>query len=264
MNEKNESLINEHGLPRYLDMQAKLGYTKHIGGSKATRELLGMCQISSEKVVLNVGCGAGGTTTFIVENYGCRVVGVDIKENMIESARNWAQRKGAEHKTDFRVADAQELPFEDDTFDILICESVNIFIPDKAKAAREYKRVIKPGGAIGLNEPIFIKPPSPAAKKILQEFVGHEILPPADWEALISDISLSNIITKTYPIKVREESRSQMGFFSRGDMISLLGNMLKVLFGSDPFARNLIKQVRSNPKEFYDFFGYGLFVGWNT
>ena len=167
-----------------------------------------------------------------------------------------------EDKTDFRVADAQDLPFEDDTFDILICESVNIFIPDKNKAAREYKRVVKSGGAIGLNEPIFIKPPSPAAKKLLQEFVGHEILPPADWAGLLGDIGLSNIITKTYPIKVREESRSQMGFFSAGDMLGLLGNMLRVLFSSDPLTRTLISQVRSNPKEFFDFFGYGLFIGW--
>lgn len=262
MSEKNEALIGEQGLPRYLDMQAELGYTKHIGGSKATRELLELCQINPEKVVLNVGCGAGGTTTFIVENFGCHVVGVDIKENMIESTRKWAQRKGVVEKTEFRVADAQDLPFEDNEFDILICESVNIFIPDKAKAVGEYNRVVKPGGAIGLNEPIFIKSPSPAAAKLMADYVGHEILPSSVWKDLLRDVGLTNIITKTYPVKMREESRSQLGFFSPGDLFSLTGNMLKVLFGRDPFARNLIKQAQSNPREFYDFFGYGVFVGW--
>jgi SAM-dependent methyltransferase len=181
---------------------------------------------------------------------------------MIESARKWAQRKGVVEKTEFRVANAQDLPFEDNTFDILICESVNIFIPDKSKAMGEYKRVVKPGGAIGLNEPIFIKSPSPAAAKLMADYVGHEILPPSVWEDLLSDVGMTNIITKTYPIKLREDPRGQLGFFSRGDMIGLMGNMLKVLFGSDPFARNLLKRAQSNPRDFYDFFGYGLFVGW--
>ena len=62
MSTKVNDLIDEHGLPRYFDMQAKLGYTKHIGGSDATRELLEMCRISGEKTLLNVGCGAGTTT----------------------------------------------------------------------------------------------------------------------------------------------------------------------------------------------------------
>jgi hypothetical protein len=60
MSENNEVLIDERGSPRYLDMQAGLGYTKHIGGSKATKELLELCEVNPEKVVLNVGSGAVG------------------------------------------------------------------------------------------------------------------------------------------------------------------------------------------------------------
>ncbi len=48
MSTNGNDLIDEHGLPSYFDMQAKLGYTKHIGGSDATRELLEMCRISGE------------------------------------------------------------------------------------------------------------------------------------------------------------------------------------------------------------------------
>jgi hypothetical protein len=55
MSEKQENIFDEFGLPRYLDMQAEIGYTKHIGGVKATQELLVLCQVSQDKVVLNVG-----------------------------------------------------------------------------------------------------------------------------------------------------------------------------------------------------------------
>ena len=115
-------------------MPTKLGYTKLIGGSSATRELLKLCQVTPDKTGLNVGCGAVTTTTYIVENFGCNVVGVDIKENMGESAINWSKLKGVVDQTEFRVANAQDLPFENDFFVILICESINIFVLKKSKS----------------------------------------------------------------------------------------------------------------------------------
>ncbi len=94
MNDTKSRNFNEHGLPLYLDMQADLGYTKHIGGLTATQQLLDFCQISADKSLLNVGCGAGGAITNIAENYRCSVTGVDLKYNMLTSALKWAERKG--------------------------------------------------------------------------------------------------------------------------------------------------------------------------
>lgn len=220
-----------------------------------------MCQVSPDNVVLNVGCGAGGTSTYIVKNFGCRVVGVDIKENMVASAREQAQRKGLADKIEFRQADAQDLPFEDDQFDIVICESVNIFVPDRAKAVSEYKRVVKPGGFVGLNEPVLLKPPSPEVAELLAEVVGHEILPSSVWEDLLREAGLTDIIAETYANKMREESRNQFAFFDAGDFLRLIGRSITVLF-KDRYTRSLIKQATaSNPSEFIEYMGYGLYVG---
>jgi ubiquinone/menaquinone biosynthesis C-methylase UbiE len=90
--------------------------------------------VTPDKKVLNVGVGRGTTTTYVVENFGFNVVGVDIKENMGESAINWSKRKGLVDQTEFRFAGAQDLPFENDFFDILICESINIFVLKKRKS----------------------------------------------------------------------------------------------------------------------------------
>jgi arsenite methyltransferase len=262
MGDSRNDLIDAHGLPRYFDMQAQLGYTKHIGGSEATRELLDLCRVSSETYLLNAGCGAGTTTTFIVKHYGCRVVGVDIKPNMIRSAEDWAERKGITDKIEFRVADVQDLPFEDGQFDVLISESVNVFIPDKAKAFSEYYRVLKPGGAVGLNEAILTKDPPANAAELLSDYVGNEILPAAFWVDLLQKTGFKQITARKYQVEMRRESRSQVGFFSAGDYLGLLWNLLKVTFGRDPFVRNLARRSWANPREFYEFFGYGLFAGW--
>ena len=60
------------------------------------------------------------------------------------------------------MADAQDLPFEDDLFDAVTTESVTAFPADKQKAVGEYTRVTKPGGYVGLNESTWPKvPPAP-------------------------------------------------------------------------------------------------------
>lgn len=262
MTDKSNELVDERGLPRYFDMQAELGYTKHIGGASATRELLDLCQVSREKTLLNLGCGAGTTTTFIVKNYDCNVVAIDIKENMIESALKWAIRKDITARANFTVADAQYLPFNDESFDILVCESVNVFIPDKRQAFGEYHRVLKPGGRLGINEAVLTREPPENAAALLSDYVGNDILPTAYWVDQFQAAGFTKLISREYQVQMRVESRSQLGFFSTRDYMGLLWNMLKVTFGKDPFVRNLAKRSWSNPRDFYDFFGYGLIVGW--
>jgi SAM-dependent methyltransferase len=149
-----------------------------------------------------------------------------------------------------------------DRFDILIAESVNVFIPDKARAFSEYKRVIKPGGVVGINEAILTKTPPGNAADLLADYVGNDILPASYWKDIMETTGFKDIISREYQVEMRKESRSQMGFFSTGDYLGLLWNMLKVTFGRDPFVRNLAKRSMSSPREFYNFFGYGLFVGW--
>jgi len=132
--------------PHFFDFAAYVGLTKHLGGLRATEELIESCQIGEGKYVLDVGCGAGVTPCLIAKRYGCRVVGVDISEGMIERSKERAKREGVADRVDFRVADAQDLPFEDDLFDAVITESVTAFPEDKQRAVNEYVRVTKPGG----------------------------------------------------------------------------------------------------------------------
>ncbi|MBU1878221.1 MAG: class I SAM-dependent methyltransferase, partial [Chloroflexi bacterium] len=104
----------------FFDFAAEAGLTKHFGGLEGTAELVGLCHIGEGSYVLDVGCGVGATACFLAKRYGCRVMGVDIRARMVERAEERARRDGLSDQVAFRVADAQDLPFEDDLFDAVI------------------------------------------------------------------------------------------------------------------------------------------------
>ncbi len=250
----------DYGLPTYFDMQAKMGHTKHLGGKKATDDLAVLCQIGAGQTILNVGSGSGISATYLAQTYGCKVEGVDILPGMVESAKKWAQEKGLSDQLDFRVADACDLPFEDNCFDALISELVNTFIPDREKAMSEYIRVVKPGGHIGFNEAIWIKEPSEAIAEIINEATSQQLKSPQIWEDLFLQAALTDLVAETFPMEMGSEARNQSGLLNFGDYIRLLGRMVVMLF-KDSETRGLIKYAGSNPRQYFEYMGYGLFVG---
>ena len=98
------------------------------------------------KRVLEIGVGAGSDFRSWVEN-GARVTGIDVTEAAIRLTAEHLKVKGlhtASHE--LRTADAEQLPFDDGTFDIVYSYGVFHHTPDTAAALREAHRVLKPGG----------------------------------------------------------------------------------------------------------------------
>ena len=94
---------------------------------------------------LDVGCGTGIFTELISDSCApASVIAIDPSESQITRARTLATRP----KTEFRLADAQELPLPDKTFDVVASALVMNFITDKVRAMSEMRRVASPGGLI--------------------------------------------------------------------------------------------------------------------
>lgn len=159
MNEKGEPSAKPVGTREWYDFIGQLSGVLpglHLGGEEATRTLLEMCRLETTSYVLDVGCGSGYTACLIAERYGSRVQGIDLSEVMIARAEERAQRRNLSDRVEFRVADVFDLPFEDDSFDVAIVESVLTPLPgDKGQAVEEMVRVIRPDGLIAVNESTF-------------------------------------------------------------------------------------------------------------
>jgi ubiquinone/menaquinone biosynthesis C-methylase UbiE len=250
----------DFGLPDYFDMQAAMGQTKHVGGWTATQELAQLCHLQEGQEILYVGCGAGTAATTIAMEYKCRLVGVDLLETMVESAREWAERRDVAEQTEFHVADAQDLPFEDDRFDVLICESVNTFVPDLDKAAQEYVRVVKPGGYVGLNEAVWVDDPPEVGSEIMAALTHQYLRTSEEWIALLDGAGLIDLVERVYAVEMKKEARAQLGFLSFWDYMRILGRFLSnFLFDSN--TRKLMRLALSEPRAIYDYMGYGLYTG---
>lgn len=93
---------------------------------------------------LDAGCGTGVFTEVLLERRPGRIVAVDPAPAQIAFARE----KALPDKAVFEVADAQDLPFPDACFDVVASALVLNFIPDRARAMAEMRRVTRPGGCI--------------------------------------------------------------------------------------------------------------------
>ena len=97
----------------------------------------------SRSTVLDVGCG-GGLFTEELARLGCRVAGVDLSRRSIEVAQQHAEQKGLTIM--YHVASGDQLPFYDNTFDLVVCCDVIEHVNDVSLVISESARVLKSGG----------------------------------------------------------------------------------------------------------------------
>jgi arsenite methyltransferase len=250
----------------FFDFAAEAGLTKHFGGHESTEELAGLCHIGEGAYVLDVGCGVGETPCFLAKRYGCRVVGVDIRARMVERSEERARREGVAKQVEFRVADAQDLPFEDDLFDAVITESVTSFPEDQQRAVNEYARVTRPGGHVGLAESTWLRvPPPPELVAWASQDVGASVQPLTsdEWVGLLENAGLVDIAVRIHPVEAKKETQLLLQRYGYGGMIR---NMLRALamYVRNPAYRRFVKGVREEgiiPENLNEYFGYGLYVG---
>jgi ubiquinone/menaquinone biosynthesis C-methylase UbiE len=110
-------------------------------------DLVGRVAVAAGETVLDVACGTGNATIPAAQA-GARTTGLDITPELFEGARRRAADAGVE--IDWIEGDAENLPFDDGSFDVVLSAFGCMFAPDQRKAAAEIARVLRPGGRIGI------------------------------------------------------------------------------------------------------------------
>jgi SAM-dependent methyltransferase len=113
------------------------------------RRFIQFLKTGPDDQVLDIAFGSGGPAIFLARKTGACVVGIDINQKAVSTARVLAEREALSSRLDFRQADArQSLPFENSRFQAVICIDSIQNIGDRLRLLRESYRVLKPGGRI--------------------------------------------------------------------------------------------------------------------
>jgi len=129
-----------------------LGDSFHPGGLRLTERLGELLRLGPKSRVLDVAAGRGTSALALARRFGCRVTCVDLAPSNLRHARAAAEQAGLTGLVDVVAGDAEALPFDDASFDAIICECALCTFPNKTTAASEIARVLRPGGQIGLSD----------------------------------------------------------------------------------------------------------------
>ncbi|MBT2510584.1 methyltransferase domain-containing protein [Streptomyces sp. ISL-98] len=136
-----------------LDVVALLlGDAYHPGGTALTRRLSDGLRLAEGCRVLDVASGRGTTALLLADVYGVRVDGVDYSPANTALAQGAAAAAGLGERAVFTTGDAERLPYPGGVFDAVVCECALCTFPDKAQAAVEFSRVLRPGGRVGITD----------------------------------------------------------------------------------------------------------------
>ena len=122
-------------------------------------QFCGWLGIDDKSVVLETACGSGGPALYLARKFGCVVTGIDINHEGVDNANRLAKVSGISNAS-FKLANVdKQFPFDDETFDAVICIDAANHFPDRLHVLREWARVLKPGGRILFTDPVVITGP---------------------------------------------------------------------------------------------------------
>ncbi len=163
----------------------------HPGSLPLTKYILAKEKIDETKSILDVGCGTGQTSAYISNQLNCKVTSLDSNKVMIDKARQRFLSLNLPIK--ILHGHAGNLPFNDQSFDFILSESVTAFT-DLALTIPEYTRVLKPGGILLAIEMVLEKPLSEEDQKSICDFYGvTQLLTESEWLGYFQRAGFNNI-----------------------------------------------------------------------
>lgn len=235
----------------YQDVLATVGASSaHPGAFSSTEKWMDEIVISDNHRILDVGCGTGRTTVELARRFGSKITGVDVRPAMIRKAKKRANLLGV--KATWVVANAEALPFKDESFDVVVTESVNVFV-DADIALREYYRVLKPFGTYIDVEMMILGPVGTDFHETAKIVYGAKQVPDLrGWKKRYGHAGFEEVrVVSTHPVRPHEIMSD-----AAADNV--------VLSDKDAYHRPEVLQVLKQNAQWLDQYhaslGYGIFL----
>lgn len=205
-----EQIWGEHMHHGYYGADGRQKKDRRQAQIDLIEELLQWAKVESAENILDVGCGIGGSTLYLANRLNAKATGITLSPVQATRAKQRAQDIGLSARTDFQVADAQAMPFADDSFDLVWSLESGEHMPDKTKFLQECYRVLKPGGRLIMvtwcHRPTDNAPLTADEQKHLEDIYRVYCLPYVislpEYEAIARQLPLNNLRTADWSTAV--------------------------------------------------------------
>ncbi len=118
----------------------------HHGGVGLTERMASAAGVRSGMKVLDAGSGIGGSARFLVDRFDCEVDAIDLSEEFVRTADDLDKLVGLPGRISHRAGSVLDLPYDDNSFDVVWSQNVTMNVADKAAMFAQAFRVLRPGG----------------------------------------------------------------------------------------------------------------------
>jgi len=204
---------------RIVDQFTKqsIPFTKVGSHFDAVETLVALSKVKKTDVVLDVACGPGIVTCAFAQQ-SSRAVGIDVTPAMLEVAQ---QRQVEQHLSnlEWKLGDANELPFDDESFDVVVTRYSFHHLLNPAAALREMMRVCKPHGVVLVADVAIADQKSAYFDELetLRDPSHVHALTETEFDQLIRQSGLRNCACTGYPVDISLDAIMNASFPNPGD-----------------------------------------------
>jgi len=241
----------------------------HPGGIALTKRTAELANLKPGLKLLDVSCGRGTQSIFYAQEYGVEVTGLDLSEEMIQTAIENAKNATIDNLVSCKLGDSQDLPFDDNSFDVVVNECAVGIPDDSQKVLDEMVRVAKPGGVIVIHESTWRKKLSDAEKEEISERYGTTPLEYDEWISMLQKAGVREILTEFdewskpemfWKIRKDRDVKHFSKVLTRSEMSQTIEKVTQI------YGDKGVHKALENTKIFYDTIldgklGYCLFKG---
>jgi SAM-dependent methyltransferase len=166
------------------------------------------------KSILDIGCGVGGIDFLLVEEYGAGfVLGIDVEDTVLVTARRRAAANGLASRTGFAKVWPGPLPYPPQTFDVVFSKDAIVHIPDKQALMADIWRILKPGGLFAASDWLIGHDGEPSAAMkayIASEGLDFGMASPARYRAAMERAGFTGIAITSRNRWYRDMARKEL------------------------------------------------------